>query len=100
MPATRTKTKTKTKTKAKTGNKARGIKHAIKPAPTRKRSRPPKIHIREKVAPSSDTLCGGSHSDLWNRHGDRPLESVAPQQAKKATCGRCIRVQAAREAKE
>lgn len=63
----------------------------------RKPSLKPKLHIREAPAKDSPTLCGGSHSPIWNISGDRPLESVSPQQAAKGTCGRCIRVAHARE---
>lgn len=64
-----------------------------KPANVAKKpARPQKIHVRSRPAKDADTLCGGSHSDLWNRSGDRPLETVGPQQAGKGTCGRCIRV--------
>lgn len=58
----------------------------------RRRRPKPKLHIREAVAADSPTLCGGSHSPIWNISGDRPLESVSPQKAKDATCGRCMRV--------
>lgn len=62
-----------------------------KTKPSRKRPNP-KIHIRETPKKDSATLCGGSHSPLWNLKGDRPLVSVSPQQAEKSTCGRCLRV--------
>lgn len=63
--------------------------------PVRK-SKPATIHIRTAQAKDSETFCGGSHSPIWNREGDKPLTSVPPQQAAKSTCGRCTRVYDAR----
>lgn len=54
------------------------------------------LHVRTAASLSSDTLCGGSHSPIWNRSGEKPLQSVGPQQASKGTCGRCRRVAKAR----
>jgi hypothetical protein len=83
----------------KTGNKASSktsSANASAEAPARKgkgRKRPAqKIHIRESPKKDSQTMCGGSHSAIWNLSGDRPLQTVSPQQADKATCGRCVRV--------
>jgi hypothetical protein len=61
----------------------------VKAASTKSRK---KIHIRESPKKDSETLCGGSHSPIWGRSGEVELESVGPQQAAKATCGRCLRV--------
>lgn len=71
-------------------------------SPARKRvGRPAKpriatVHIRVSPSKDSDTMCGGSHSEIWNRSGNKPLVSVSPQNADKGTCGRCLRVHNAR----
>jgi hypothetical protein len=62
----------------------------------RKSTKSAAIHVRELASKTSPTLCGGSHSPIWNRSGDKPLETVGPQQAKQGTCGRCVRVAKAR----
>jgi hypothetical protein len=74
-------------------------KSASKKSASKSRSESPRtgrrqqlVHIRQKPAKDADTLCGGSHSELWNRDGDRPLKTVSPQQASQGTCGRCVRV--------
>lgn len=62
-----------------------------------RKPKPATVHIRLSASKDSDTMCGGSHSPIWNTHGDKPLTTVGPQFAAKATCGRCLRVNNARE---
>ena len=76
-------------------NKGKGKGKSGMGRPVRK-SKPATIHIRTAQAKDSETFCGGSHSPIWNREGDKPLTSVPPSSAAKATCGRCTRVYDAR----
>lgn len=60
---------------------------AGKPA-KRKSYRTPKIHIRTAASKSSPVRCQRrSQSSIWQAD----LQSVAPQQSEKSTCGRCKR---------
>lgn len=94
-------------TKAKPKSKSKSLKPVTAAQPSTsnrgvkmgrpKKQKPPTVHIRTAPSKDAGTCCGGSSSPIWNRSGDKPLVSVGPQQANKGTCGRCVRVYAARQ---
>ena len=58
------------------------------------KAKPATIHIKGRA--DKDTFCGGSHSPIWHK-ARKSLSTTEPRNAKKATCGRCIRVAKSKE---
>ena len=67
---------------------------ATKSTKRAKVAKPATIHIKGRA--DKDTFCGGSHSPIWHK-ARKSLSTTEPRYAKKATCGRCIRVAKSKE---